>query len=229
MHVIETWHSSSFIKAPTAGELHLWRIDLDEPGANLRNILSGDEKERAQRFVDHKDRMRFVRTRGALRMILARYLEQEPRELVFGYGPQGKPFVTSPATALAFNLTHMDKLALLVITSDCAVGIDVEQVRERSHALAIARRLFSADAIRELEQKGDEERTEAFYLHWTALEARLKAQGKGIFSGQADDGGFDIHHFAPKAGWIAAIAMNQAVPPPAQWVNWRFQPRQKPA
>lgn len=229
MHAIETWHSSSYLKPPAAGELHLWRIDLDEPGSNLRNILSGDEKERAQHFIDPQDRARFVRTRGALRMILARYLEQEPRGLVFGYGPQGKPFVESPTTALSFNLTHMDQLALLVFTWDCAIGIDVEQIRERVNALAIARRLFPADAIRELDQLGDGERSEAFYRHWTALEARLKAQGKGIFSGPQDDPGFDIHHFVPEAGWIAAIAMDRTVPPPEQWVSWRFQPRQKPA
>ena len=75
-------------------EVHAWRATLDGPPARaegLRAILSEEEREKADRFRFETDRARFTAARGALRLILARYLHADPADLTFRYTAHGKP------------------------------------------------------------------------------------------------------------------------------------------
>src|SRR4051812_49389135 len=77
------------------GDIDLWEAQLDQQEPEvvqfLQSLLSADESERAAKFYFERDRRRFVVGRGILRMILARYVAIEPRELRFAYGENGKP------------------------------------------------------------------------------------------------------------------------------------------
>src|SRR5438552_1465973 len=68
-----------------SGEIHLWRIPLDDPSRleSARAVLSRDETARAARFIFEPDRNRFIVSHGALRMVLARYISAEPADLEF--------------------------------------------------------------------------------------------------------------------------------------------------
>jgi len=126
-------------------------------------------------------------------MILGSYLGVPPREVRVQYQPNGKPEIhsfTEPAR-LRFNLTHSGDLALLALTLDQEIGIDVEQVRPFPEALqgglsgkrdlpAIARRFFSRQEQDWLFAQPAEERDEAFFKIWTLKEAYLKAHGMGL-------------------------------------------------
>lgn len=60
------------------GEIHVWRIKLDPPAAQverLAGVLGQDEPDRAGQFHFERDRQRFVVARGALRVILSRSYE----------------------------------------------------------------------------------------------------------------------------------------------------------
>ena len=51
MYLIENWAVTEHLSPPKAGELHLWRLDLDTPGDNLTALLSGDEQARFKTIV----------------------------------------------------------------------------------------------------------------------------------------------------------------------------------
>ena len=114
------WNSPPVDPALQPGEVHVWRAFLDNYAsrlADLRSSLSEDERSRAGRFHFARDQVHFTVGRGFLRSIVARYLRQEPAQLRFGYGSNGKPFLATPLgnRSLQFNLSHSHGIALLAL------------------------------------------------------------------------------------------------------------------
>jgi 4'-phosphopantetheinyl transferase len=75
-------------------EVHVYRIGLDLPPDSLeeaRATISVDERGRADRFRFPRDRDRFIAARAALRRLLVRHVNGDPRQLRFTLGPYGKP------------------------------------------------------------------------------------------------------------------------------------------
>jgi 4'-phosphopantetheinyl transferase len=164
---------------PPPGEVHVFSVALDRPDAEvgvLGGMLTADELLRAGAKVAEDGRKRAVVTRAAVRALLARYLHAQPDELAFTAGAHGKPRL-DPDGPLRFNLSHSGPLALIAVARDTEVGIDVEQVRPRADFTGVARRVFTA-AEREAAADSDL----AFYRHWVAKEAFVKATGRGIGS-----------------------------------------------
>jgi len=110
------------------GEVHVWRVEL----------------ESAQRPAFH----------GALRQVLARYLEEEPGEIGLSVGEHGKPRLAGEE--FHFNLSHSGALGLVAVCGDREVGVDVERLRPKREA--------------------------AFYRSWARHEARVKCLGTGLGS-----------------------------------------------
>lgn len=164
--------------------VYVWRLALDrtpDEVAQLRLVLSEDERERADRYRIERDRARFVVGRGLLRRVLALYLEQAPERLRFAYGPHGKPELAgSRGVNLRFNLAHSDELALLAIALGREVGIDVERVRTDLDVEPLAARYFSPRENAILAALPAEQRSRAFYTCWTRKEAYVKALGEGL-------------------------------------------------
>src|SRR5829696_7437926 len=77
-----------------SAEVHVWRVELEQPDDLLeefRSTLDVEELHRASRFHFDRHLRAFVVGRGFLRYVLARYLETKPETLRFSYGPHGKP------------------------------------------------------------------------------------------------------------------------------------------
>ncbi|HLJ27351.1 MAG TPA: 4'-phosphopantetheinyl transferase superfamily protein [Candidatus Angelobacter sp.] len=167
------------------GQVHVWRISLAEnEGAvqRCRVLLSSDEKERASRFYFEKHRRRFVLGRGAMRQILGRYLQLGPEKLVFSYGSKGKPELAECPNGpqIRFNLSNSDDLAVLAVTHEHQVGIDVEFINREFASEEIAHRFFSAHEVNTLRAVSPDQRAEAFFSCWTRKEAYIKAVGEGL-------------------------------------------------
>jgi phosphopantetheinyl transferase len=66
---------------------------------------------------------------------------------------------------------------------------------------------MSEDEMRSLAATAPEQRDAAFLRAWVVREARLKAEGKGVWSG-SEKGPSSLTHklFAPRPGYIAAVA-----------------------
>ncbi len=225
MHHIKNWMTPTELSPPAAKQLHLWRIDLNETDEELETVLSEEEQARIKRLHKAQDRTRFIKARGAMRLLLGCYLATPPEELSFVYGPRGKPFLASPASVLTFNLTHTGNMALLAISREAAIGIDLEQVREKPNFHAIAGRVFDETIQQELSPLEGVALAEAFFFHWTAYEARMKAIGNGIFSDHnpTRDAELQSMHFIPEEGYLAAVVMEGATPPFEEWQTYLFE------
>ncbi len=218
--------SPTWVKAPDSprlksGRLHVWRLDLGlnpEQPPPPRHLLSADESHRADRFRDSFAAARFVIARSALRVILGKYLRIDPQSLELEYGTQGKPILASPHAWLSFNLSHSRELGLLAITGTGSIGVDVEQLSSRPKLSEIAHRLFSRKQLELMTLAHGDAWIKLFFENWTAREARLKAQGLGVFDREVGKNwqSLSIRHFQPHPDYIAAVAVT-ANPSPTTW------------
>jgi len=166
-----------------SGEVHVWRIDLDSPAISLGTMkasLSHKERERADSFRSKQAHDRWVASRAALRHILSTYTGSTPLSLVFRTGPYGKPFLSSPAINIPFSLSHTGGLALLAISSESSLGVDVEYVHQIDELEEMSRHFFALSETGEIMALAPQNRLSAFFACWTRKEAFVKALGKGL-------------------------------------------------
>jgi len=166
-------------------EVHVWRAQLEVPSsclANICEILSADERVRADSFFFEKHRQNFLVSHGFLRAILAYYVDCAPDRLQFRYTNSGKPFLAAPSSAarLSFNLSHSGSLAVYAITIERAIGVDLEQIRSEIDTEEIARQFFSISESSCLQSISSDFRVNAFFDCWTRKEAFIKAHGAGL-------------------------------------------------
>src|SRR5215210_8626067 len=176
----EIWLAPPGSLSLQTGEVHVWRIELEQPGNLLekfRSTLEADELQRAGRFHFEIHRSNFVVARGFLRYILSRYLETKPERLKFSYGEYGKPALDG---RLQFNMSHSHGVALLAITADRQIGVDVEHIRADFATEDIARRFFSSSEVESFNRLPAEEQAAAFFRCWARKEAFIKATGRGL-------------------------------------------------
>jgi 4'-phosphopantetheinyl transferase len=165
--------------------IDVWRVDLSNSKLDAqRTILSDDEIQRAEKFVFDKDRNTFVRSRCALRLILARCLSEQANNIKFCYGEHGRPDLDPPASAsVSFNLSHSGDMALVAVTRGRTVGIDLNRLGQTREWQAVAKRSFSVAEQALLLRLPEALRERAFYRIWSQKEAYSKALGAGFSYG----------------------------------------------
>ena len=166
----------------------VWRTHLDLPDAAIAeyaHMLSDDERERADRFRFTAKRNEYVISRGLLRRVLAQTLGGTPERFVFTYGSHGKPALSEiwDGKAISFNVSHSHNLALVAVSLERAVGVDVEHMRSEVECENLAQRFFSPNERTALMSLPGQDRTKAFFVCWTRKEAFIKAVGKGLSLG----------------------------------------------
>lgn len=179
------WSSPPASLSLPSGAVHVWRASLAQsPGLQetLLHTLNEDERARADRFHFDQHRRRYVLARGFLRALLARYLEIEPEEICFAYGPYGKPSLAEEhgTSLLRFNVSHSHELAVYAFVQEHEIGIDVEYVKQEFAGEEIAQHFFSAYEVQTLMALPESERAAAFFRCWTRKEAYIKAIGNGL-------------------------------------------------
>lgn len=179
------WDSLPRVLTLPKCEIHIWCERLNQPESRIQELLqtlAPDERSRAERFHFRKDRENFIVSHGILRAILGRYLNREPGQLRFCYGPYGKPALAGEggSAPLRFNLSHADGLACFAIARGREVGIDLERIRTDMEEQQIAERFFSPLEAMTLRTLPAEMITVAFFNCWTRKEAYVKARGEGL-------------------------------------------------
>ncbi len=185
------WPVPEIFPSLGAGEVHVWSVDLTGPSSWLgecRKVLSSEETDRAGRFKFDRDRDAYVIGRGTLRHLLARYLATDPERLRFQYQAHGKPelapfFQTPSGGPIEFNLSHSGGEALIALTLDGPLGVDLERFRESVLRDGLAERFFAPEEAEVLASLKNEEQLPAFFQCWTRKEAFLKAHGGGLSMG----------------------------------------------
>jgi 4'-phosphopantetheinyl transferase len=171
-------------------DVHLWLFPLDADSgtsAALATFLTPDEHERAARFRHADDVRRYRVARGALRVLVARYLDTAPGALRFEYGVHGKPALAQGLARadLQFNLSHSGDVALAAFFVGHPVGVDLEHGARTVDALALAGRYGSPAERAMLAAIDPYARSRRFIELWTCKEAWLKAAGLGVTAGLA--------------------------------------------
>lgn len=167
--------------------VHVWAFTLEGPSECVelcRSWLSNSERERADRFVFERHRVRYSVAHGVLRRLLGLYCDTAPELLQFSADEAGKPSL-QPGTrgagpAIAFNLTHSETRGALGVSSGLPLGIDLEQLRTNIEALSISSNYFFGSERQAIESAPAALRDATFFRYWVAKEAVLKAQGIGL-------------------------------------------------
>jgi len=79
-----------------------------------------------------------------------------------------------------FNLAHSEGNALLAISEDHELGVDLERIRPQFADEHIAEHFFSETEVKALRMMPVSEQEQAFFECWTRKEAFLKAKGGGL-------------------------------------------------
>jgi 4'-phosphopantetheinyl transferase len=196
-------------------EVHMWTVNLAQAARELERLstlLSYDERIRAGRFCFVKHANRYTVARANLRRILSRYTDLAPSLLQFQYTANGKPFLAN--TPIRFNLSHSSDLALVAVTRNREVGIDVERIRRDDDLLDAAEHYFAPVERVALRSLASEEQCFAFFRCWTRKEAYLKARGDGL--------SLDLHSFSVSLLPDAPAALIASAEGPAELRRWKF-------
>jgi hypothetical protein len=133
---------------------------------------------------------------GILRQVLAVYTGQEPAQIRLQEGRHGKPRLADPAGRLRFNLSHSGELALVAVSGEFEVGVDVERLRPK--------------------------REESFYRDWACHEAHVKCLGIGLLSARPlPPDPVAVRSVEVGTGYAAAVAVATAELPPLQGLALR--------
>ena len=156
--------------------------------------------------------------RARLRAILASYLASDPAALIFERGAHGKPALAGHD--LEFSFSRSGGRALVAVSRDRPVGVDVERVKPGRAVSRIARRRFAPDEAAALARRQTGDRRVAFHRCWTGKEAYAKGVGAGLSLGLATFsvaglidglpscavGGWEVRQLPAPAGHVAAVA-----------------------
>jgi 4'-phosphopantetheinyl transferase len=171
---------------PLKPELTVWWLDTSSvTSSDLRrwlSLLDRSECDRAFRFRIESDRRDFVAAHALLRTMLSHHFGLPPVVWRFLVDANGKPRVDPEAGAdeVQFNLSHARGLVAVALASQCAVGVDVEEIRDASADLSFAEAHFARSEVEILRQAPASERTRIFFRLWTLKEAYIKATGEGL-------------------------------------------------
>ena len=160
--------------------IEVWNIRLPDHQHDrdlCRSLLTGEELERAAKFIKPDDANGFILSRGLLRRVLADCLNTNPSALQFNRNAQGKPFLKDGS--LEFNVSHSRDRLLIAVTAGRAVGVDIEFRRTGLNMATIAKRWFAPEEqlfFQSLENPAD-----GFFEIWAKKEAYVKALGAGIY------------------------------------------------
>jgi 4'-phosphopantetheinyl transferase len=213
-------------------QIHLWRAPLRLSAtslAELRQLLSDDERVRADRYRFDGPAQTFTVGRGVLRLILSRYLGADPRQLQFGYNRYGKPELADVGQSwLQFSLAHSGDWVVYALAFRRPVGVDLEVRQLISDLERLVGQFFSPAERASFASLSPEQREAGFFRAWTRKEAYIKARGLGFSlspdrftvtlapelrpklledeKGSADGGEWSIVDVDVAAGYAAAVA-----------------------
>jgi 4'-phosphopantetheinyl transferase len=198
---------------PRAGAVDVWVADLDTVESRYGDLLSAEERARAERFTHTRDGRRWANARAVLRTLLGEYLQRDPKTVRFAVGAHGKPELArenvkpalptdarehepptdaaaseqpDSARALFFNLSHAGGLAAYAVARGRSVGVDVETSERRIDVLAVAERAMGPATAKRLGRLEGVTREREFLREWVRHEATLKCLGTGLGGGDTD-------------------------------------------
>ncbi len=178
------WNGNRAIRLDN-NQVHVWMFRMNTTPAAIEAffpLLSDDEKQRGKRFVHALHRERFIAAQGFMRNVLGSYLNIQPEAVRYTRKLKGKP-ILNPLVHdehLHFNLSHSNEFAMLAISRNLEVGMDVEYVNRKNHWLKLVRRFFTETEQQAFFTLPPDQQQRAFFQVWTRKEAHMKVTGQGL-------------------------------------------------
>ncbi|MEU5100168.1 4'-phosphopantetheinyl transferase superfamily protein [Streptomyces sp. NPDC020996] len=170
---------------PPPGETHVWVVPEPGPGPRREallqrcaGLLAPEERRRFGRIVPSA-RTLYACSHAALRAVTALYSGRSPDRVAFVRGKLGKPYVSGDP-GLRVSLSHTDGLALVAVSRDGPVGVDVERVTPLHDPAGLRRQILSPWEDPRCPGSAEDPSHGALFTHWTCKEAVLKALGTGL-------------------------------------------------
>jgi 4'-phosphopantetheinyl transferase len=143
----------------------------------FKQLLSDNEKERSEKYINVDDRVRFTVGRGITKLLLSLELNCTIKKINILYKKHGKPYIEN--SNLYFNISHNQQLYVVVI-SNKEVGIDVEEIKKVENIELLIKRTINERSLNELENLDENELQQRFIEDWVVKESYLKLLGSGI-------------------------------------------------
>ena len=190
-----------------SGEIRVWRVRLDDLPSELTPPPTPGEWARAERFLSHDEGRRYLKAHCTLRGILERVCGAD---LDFAVTPAGKPYLPA-APEVRFSLSRWHGVALIAVAIGVDIGVDIERLRPVPEYQAIAERFFPPSEREALAATPAPEREREFFRRWTRIEARLKAEGVGLYGAGVElEGPWTIEEIDAGEELAAAVAARRA-------------------
>ena len=165
-------------------QIDVWKIEIPKHYSeenNLLSLLSENEKMRASKFATSALASRYIISQGILRRILANYLSINPEAISYTFGTYKKPYLEDKTSNIQFNLSHSGDMALVAISSEDEVGVDIEIINEKALEKNLAPSILSPNEFTAFQRMQKMQQIEAFFSAWTHKEALLKLMGVGLY------------------------------------------------
>ena len=214
----DTWQTAPDDLEISPHHVDIWLIstELGEEQVQVyRQFLTQAELARAQKFKPVSKYREYIVTRGLLRQALSRVSGLDMAGIDFDYGEHGKPCLGTgePGETIAFNVSHSHGLALVALTLEGRLGVDLEKIRTEVEWRSLAQKYFSGAEARALDRYPQDSCMKAFFTCWTRKESFVKALGAGIAYGLKE---FDVSIDPDEA--YAALTIRRREEDADQWL-----------
>lgn len=199
------WMREVLVDSVPVHTLERWRGQLDD-----------DERRRADRLISEDRRKEVVAAHGLLRDLAGHIADVEPSLFRLDRAYAQKPrLLADSSLALDVNLTHCPAFAACVVSRQCDVGIDAEDLFRPVSAKDLLPH-FAREEQQWLNSLAPSRADSASLQLWSLKEAALKAIGRGL--------SIDLSAFSllPKQGRL--LRSPDIFGDPAGWRFWQFYP-----
>lgn len=151
---------------------------------------------------------------------LSQSLGGEAIALPFARSARGRPSLGAPHAGVDVSWSHSGDGLLMAFGEGVQLGVDLEILRPRPHALALAQRFFTVREAAHLAALSGTAQEHAFTRLWCAKEAVLKAHGHGLSFGlqrlefARDDGRWCLQACDAALGAVAQWHLQALTPAP---------------
>ncbi|MFN9708311.1 MAG: 4'-phosphopantetheinyl transferase family protein [Burkholderiales bacterium] len=165
---------------PSSLGIKVWLTDLSAlPSHEAYQLLSPSEQKRAYRLKNDQVRAQYINAHAGLRRLLGEQTGTSAYSYEFQAGDFGKPCLAGPQP-LHFNLSHSHHRALVAMSHEGPVGVDIERVQPMPDISDAVQSHFTPAERLQWATLPEVDQTKAFYQIWTRKEACVKALGWGL-------------------------------------------------
>lgn len=178
--------------------------------------LNSDEVARYRSFIRPERQRQFLIGRSLLRYKLGKLLGVRPEAISFSERPGYAPLLNWMGAAPEFSLSHSGPWIACAISTQTALGLDIEVMNSERDLLALSEQALDADDVTLIKGLQGKARVMAFYECWSKKEARYKLAS--MCGSESEDNCIKLSH--PEISIVLCSALPLAETPMLASFEW---------